>query len=77
MGILLRQNDERSKLQERLAAELQERLKQKAAQDDGGYKDGVDDSEFIKNTSMTSSHAWIWLFVVLVVIVVSGIIIFS
>lgn len=76
MALFLRQNEERSKLQERLAAELQERLKQNTSRDDGGYTDGVDDSTMMEGTSQTSSHAWIWIFAFFVLLIIIGIIIF-
>lgn len=76
MALFLRQNEERSKLQERLAAELQERLKQNTSRNDGGYVDGIEDSTMMEGTRATSSHAWIWIFVFFVVLVIVGIIIF-
>lgn len=71
MALFIRQNEERSKLQERLAAELQERAIKKALIEDSD-NDGVDDSEFVKDTKQTTSLAWVWVVVVttLVVLVV-------
>lgn len=59
MALFIRQNDDRSKLQERLAAELQERAKQRAALQDS--PDGVSDSAYIKNTQETGKWGWIWI----------------
>jgi thiaminase len=59
MALFIRQNDDRSKLQERLAAELQERAKQRAANDAG--PDMVDDTEYMKDTKQTTSLAWVWI----------------
>ena len=59
MALFIRQNEDRSKLQERLAAELQERAKTKAQQHNA--PDGVEDSEFIKDLKPTSSLAWVWM----------------
>jgi len=67
MALFIRQNDERSKLQEQVAAELQERAKQRAALQD--RPDGVSDTEYVKNTSQTGRFAWIWIIVVIAVIV--------
>lgn len=58
MGILLRQSDERSKYQERIAADLRERAKQQAAGSEP--LDQSTRSNYIKNTSQMSAHAWIW-----------------
>ena len=70
MALFIQQGDDRSKLQERLAAELQERAKQKVALQD--RPDGVDDSEYMKDTKPTTSLAWIWILVVLVAIAVTA-----
>lgn len=65
MALFIRQDDARSELQERLAAELQARAKQKALQD---RPDGVDDSEYIKGTKVTTKLAWVWALIVIVAI---------
>ena len=63
MALFIRQNEDRSKLQERLAAELQERAKAKSVHQAG--PDGVEDSEFIKDLQPTSSLAWVWIFLLI------------
>lgn len=70
MALFIRQNDNRSQLQERLAAELQERAKKNAQKND--LPDGVTDSQFIKGTKQTTSLAWVWtiLAILLVAVVV-------
>ncbi len=59
MGILLRQNDNRSQYQERIAAELRERAKQQAMGSEP--LDQSKDSNYVKNTSGTSERLWVWL----------------
>lgn len=66
MALYVRQNENRSKLQERLAAELQE--KAKAQQVETKQPDGVDDSRYMEGTKKTTSLAWVWAVVVLFVI---------
>jgi len=66
MGLFIRQNDNRSQLQERLAAELQERAKQNAAKNE--LPDGVTDSNYMKDTKQTTSMMWLWILVALVAI---------
>lgn len=66
MALFIRQDDNRSKLQERLAAELQDRAKQRAQASD--RPDGVDDSQFLKETKSTTSLAWLWIILVLAII---------
>ena len=59
MGLFIRQNDERSELQQRIAAELQQKAKQSSQLAD--RPDGVDDSQYIKGTKVTTSLAWVWV----------------
>lgn len=66
MALYVRQNENRSKLQERLAAELQE--KAKARVEETTRPDGVDDSRYMEGTKKTTSLAWIWLVIILFVI---------
>ena len=67
MALFIRQSDDRSKLQNRLAAELQERAKQRDAL--GDRPDGVDDSQYMKGTKQTSSLAWVWILIIIIAIV--------
>ena len=64
-----RQN-ERSELQERLAAELNEKAKKKSQQENVDRPDGVDDSNFIVNTSQSSKLLGLWLAVFVAVVAV-------
>jgi hypothetical protein len=66
MALFIKQNDNRSQLQERLAAELQERAKQNAAKND--LPDGVTDSQYLKDTKETTSLIWLWLLIALALI---------
>jgi type VI protein secretion system component VasF len=68
MALFIRQSEERSKLQERLAAELQERAKQRAALND--RPDGVSDSQYLKGTKHTTSLAWVWILIALAAVVI-------
>ncbi len=74
MGLFIRQNENRSQLQERLAAELRERAKLQASGSEP--LDQSTKSNYIKNTEQTSERAWIG-FVVAGVIVLAGIIFFA
>ncbi len=67
MALFIRQTEDRSKLQEKLAAELQEKAKARALQ--SARPDGVDDSAYLKDTKQTTSLAWVWILIVLAVIV--------
>jgi hypothetical protein len=65
MALFIKQNDNRSQLQERLAAELQERAKLKAAKSD--LPDGVTDSQYLKDTKETTSLMWLWILIALII----------
>lgn len=72
MGILLRQSDERSKYQERIAAELRERAKQHASGSEP--MDQTKHSNYLKDTDQTSERIWLWLLAAGVIII--GIVVF-
>jgi hypothetical protein len=69
MALFIRQTDERSELQQRIAAELQEKARARAA---GQPPDGVTDSNYLKDTKTTTSLAWVWI--VIIVFAVGGLI---
>jgi hypothetical protein len=57
MGIIVNQNENRSQLQEKLAAELQEKAKKRAI--NTTRVDGVEDMTLIENTKKTGSLGWL------------------
>lgn len=63
MGLFVQQNSNRTKMQERLAAELNEKAKKKAELE-ANSPDGVDDSRYIEDTKQTTSLAWVWVLIV-------------
>jgi len=71
MALFVRQDENRSELQQRLATELQERARAKAKAAE--QPDGVTDSAFIKGTKETTSLAWVWAIIAVIAI---GVIIF-
>lgn len=73
MALFVNQNSNRTKLQERLAAELSEKAKKKAEMADKERPDGVDDSAYIQGTKKTTSLAGVWLaiFIVAIAIVIA------
>lgn len=68
MGIIVNQQDNRSELQKRIAAELSEKAKKK---DDpkGELPDGVDDSAYIEGMKKTTSLAWVWILLLVIAII--------
>jgi len=59
----MKQNDNRSELQQRIAAELQEKAKKKALETE--RPDGVTDSAYIHKTRQTSPLAGVWVAIAL------------
>lgn len=74
MGIILKENENRSAYQQKIAAELQEKAKKKAAETD--LPDGVDDSEYIKGTRKTDKSGLINIGVGILALAVVALIIF-
>ena len=68
MGIIVNQQDNRSELQKRVAAELTEKAKKKKA-NEAELPDGVEDSRYIEGTKTTTSLAWVWIVIVVVAVV--------
>ena len=60
MGLYLQQKNERSELQQRIAAELAEKAKKKAS-GETDRPDGVTDSAYLEQTKTTTSLAWVWV----------------
>lgn len=65
MALFIRQDDERSELQQRVAAELREKAK-KRAEGKSDLPDGVEDSNYLTDTKSTSTLAWVWIVIILV-----------
>lgn len=67
MALFIKQDfDERSELQNRIATELQERSKKRSGMAD--RPDGVEDSQYIEGTKVTTSLAWVWAIIIIVTI---------
>ena len=71
MALFVRQDENRTELQKRLATELQDRARKKA--EEAELPDGVTDSQFIKGTKETTSLLWLWLVIAALAI---GVVIF-
>lgn len=68
MALFMSQQDDRTELQKRLAAELTAKAKKKANMEDMKLPDGVKDSEFLRQSRQTTSLAWIWIVVVILAV---------
>lgn len=65
MALFMQQNNERSELQKRIAAELAEKAKKKSQQTEKERPDGVGDSAYLEKTKTTTSLAWVWILIVI------------
>ena len=61
MGLYVKQNQSRTELQEKIAAELQEKARKKSEPAD--RPDGVDDSRYIEGPKATTTLAPVWLII--------------
>ena len=73
MGIMVEGNEERSKLQERISADLRARSRTTTKDED---VDLVEDSEYLKGTRKTGRFSWFW-FVLVALAILALIIIFA
>lgn len=63
MGLFVNQENTRTKLQQRIAADLADKAKKKAADGEKSRPDGVDDSAYLENSKITTSLAWAWVLI--------------
>ena len=80
MGILVEKNEERSKLQERISADLRERAsrnsKNEGDGDDGHDVDLEEDSAYVEGTHKSRGSAFFWIILVVLALIALGIIFF-
>lgn len=63
MALFMNQQNQRTELQKRIAAELAEKAKKKSLESDKERPDGVTDSAYLQNTKSTTSLAWVWVLI--------------
>ena len=74
MGILVENNEDKSLLQDKIAADLRERTERTSQQDDQDV-DFVEDSRHIEGTHKTARFSWFWL-ILIVLAILSLVVIF-
>ena len=78
MGILVEKDEEQSKLQARIAADLRERAS-RTSRNDGDDDDDVDledDSAYVEGTHKSRSSAIFWIILIVLALIALGIIFF-
>lgn len=63
MALFLKQNDDRTQLQKKIVAELQDKARQ--SQKNFSNPDGVDDSVYVKDLKPNKHLSWFWVILVL------------
>ncbi len=63
MALFMNQQNERTELQKRIAAELAEKAKKKSLDAERDRPDGVTDSAYLEQTKTTTSLAWVWILI--------------
>jgi hypothetical protein len=78
MGILVEKDEEKSRLQERIAADLRERALRTSSDegDDDDLVDLEDDSAFVEGTHKSRSSAFFWIILVILALIALVIIFF-
>jgi cell division protein FtsX len=69
MSILVKQDGNRSQLQQQIAAELQEKAKRRS--EEAELPDHVADSRYIEHTTRTTNLGWVWIVVIAIIIAVA------
>lgn len=78
MGRHFNQNESRSELQQRIAAELRAKAAERAKREgsvSGTYfdsPDGVEDAAYMQGTKPTTTLSWAWLFIFVFAVAVFG-----
>lgn len=75
MGILVSKDEDNSILQERINADLRERVQRQSGEDDN-EKDFAENSEYVKQLQKTGRFSWVW-FVLVILAIASLVFIFA
>ena len=70
MGILVNQKDQRTELQEKIAADLRAKIGQTVGA--GDERDEIADSKYMEGTKQTTTLAWAWILIAVMAAVVGA-----
>ena len=70
MSLFINQENTRTKLQQKIAADLAEKAKKKPADADYDQPDGVEDSAYLEGSKRTTSLAWVWVLIIVAIVAV-------
>ena len=67
MALFVNQNNKRSDLQQRIAADLRAKQAERAKVESNPV-DGVNDQNYVKDMKTTTSLAWVWVLILLFIV---------
>ena len=67
MALFVNQNDKRTELQERIAAELRAKAVQRSKMENKDM-DGVSDQRYMEYKKVTTSLAWVWVLILVFIV---------
>lgn len=67
MALFVNQNDKRTELQERIAAELRAKAVQRSKMENKDM-DGVSDQRYMEGKKVTTSLAWVWVLILVFIV---------
>jgi hypothetical protein len=72
MGLFINQNENRTKLQERLDTELRAKAAERLNGGGESQTNTIDDSQYLEGTKQTTTLDWAWLLIGIAVVVLFG-----
>ena len=66
MGVIVTKDDNESKLQQRIAADLRNRVQNERTGDDPDF---AEDADYVKDLKKTSRYGWVWAALVVLAVV--------
>ena len=67
MALFVNQNDKRTELQERIAADLRAKAVQRSKMENKDM-DGVSDQRYMEDKKVTTSLAWVWVLILVFIV---------
>ena len=68
MALFVNQENTRTKLQQKMAADLADKAKKKIDPVSGKRPDGVEDSAYLEDTKKTTTLDWVWVLIVAAIV---------
>ena len=69
MGLFIQQNEQRTRLQEKIAADLRNKAALTKLDGDGGSPIDPENLSYLHGTKKTTTLAWVWMLIILLAII--------